>query len=392
MIDINFGNLFAIELLHSYYKDQLCPDFNISASAETVKAINGHNMIVKQQGNQLFAGVHCDGNVSPLKPFTTIDEGMQFTFFMKLNNSLFVNFTNLPSTVPGKIYYFTNRNNNVANGKSFLSSKIDTYKSTNTYIPGDLATNTQGVVYRAIGSSDPLHKFALTNTNHWMKVDSNQYLSEKDALQWLPSLSTYQLGSLQPSAVIAVMGYNIATAAYTKSVISNTITFANPVASFKLDLSTLQPGKYSLTVNGKQQWIYINDELNGNSAFAVIDIFNEAAPASCKLLDGSGHLVNPSPKYSINFLSRATIWKYILASNKSGNIKDTANLYQFANPASIITSLTPIPLSNKALNFKLTFPLNNQEFSPIACADPQRLVTIKKGTDTYPCSEIFLNF
>jgi len=378
MIDIYFGNLFAIELLHSYYKDQLCPDFNISASAETVKAINGHNMIVKQQHSQLFAGIHCDGNVNPLKPFTTIQEDMQFTFFMKLNNPLFFNFSNLPSTVPGKIYYFTNRNNNVANGKSFLSSKIDTYKSTNTYIPGDLAKNASGMVYRAIGSSDPLHKFGLTNTNHWMKVDSNQYLSEKDALQWLPSLS--------------VMGYNTATAAYTKSVISNTITFANPVTSFKLDLSTLQPGKYSLTVNGKQQWIYINDELNGNSAFAVIDIFNEAAPASCKLLDGSGHLLTPSPKYSINFLSRATIWKYILASNKSGNIKDTANLYQFANPASIITSLTPIPLSNKALNLILTFPLNNQEFSPIACADPQRLVTIKKGTDTYPCSEIFLNF
>jgi len=52
MIDINFGNLFAIELLHSYYKDQLCPDFTISISNETVKVLGGHQMIVKQYNNQ----------------------------------------------------------------------------------------------------------------------------------------------------------------------------------------------------------------------------------------------------------------------------------------------------------------------------------------------------
>lgn len=390
MIDINFGNLFSIELLHSYYKDKLCSDFSISASANTLSLINGHKMTVRQHGNQLVAGVYCNGNVAPLTPFVPIEEGTRFTFFMKLNNSLFFNFTNLPATVPGKIYYFTNRNNNVANGKSFLSSKIDVYKNTNTYIPGDLAATTPGVIYRAIGSSDPAHKFALTDTNHWMKVDSNQYSSEKDALRWLPSLSTYQFAAPQSSAVVSVLGYNTATATYTLPVLSNTMTFTAPASSFKLDLSILQPGKYSLTINGKQQWIYINDELNGIGAFAVIDIFNEATPASCMLLDGTGHLINPSPKYSINFLNRATIWKYIIASKKSGTINDKANVYKFANPASIITSLTPIPLSNGPLDFKLT--LNNHDYTPIACADPQRLVSISKGADTYACSEIFLNF
>ncbi|MDR6943329.1 hypothetical protein [Mucilaginibacter pocheonensis] len=390
MIDVNFGNLFTVELLHSYYKDQLCTDFSIAVSTETSKVINGHKMIVKQHNNQLYAGIHCSGNVNPLKPFIPVETGMQLTFFMKLNNSLFYNFTNLSSTNPGKIYYFTNRNNNVSNAKTFLSSPIPLYNNANTYHPGDLATNAANEVYRAIVTNDPLHQFDLTHTDHWMKVDKNQYLSEKDALQWLPPVSTYQLGSVQPSAGISVLGYDTAAATYTKPVLSKTITFSNPVSSFTLDLSGLQPGKYSLTINGKQQWIYINDELNGSKVFAVIDIFNDAAPAPCQLVDAAGLLVSPMSKFSIYFLNRATIWKYILASNKLGKINDAANLYHFANPASVITSLTPIPLSNKALNLKLT--VNNHDYSPIACADPQRLSTIIKGTDTYPCSEIFLNF
>ncbi|WP_419698346.1 hypothetical protein [Mucilaginibacter sp. NFX135] len=390
MIDINFGSLFTIELLHSYYKDQLCPDFSISPSNQTARTLGGHQIIARQYFNQLITEVNSTGKVSPPKPFTAIETGAQFTFFMQLNNPVFFNYTNLSSAAPNKIYYFTNRNNNISNGKTFLSGKIAAYSAANTYAPGDLASNDTGTIYRAIGSSKPGNIFNLTNANHWVAVDKNQYLSETDALQWMPSISVYQLGSPQPSVNISVLGYNSITTTYTQSVFSKTIAFANPASLFTLDLSFLQPGKYSLTVNGTQQWIYINDELNDSKTFAVIDIFHDTAPVSCSLLDGSGALLSPAPHYCIYFLNRATIWKYILASKQSGNINDTANLYHFANPASIITSLTPIPLSNKALNLKLT--LNNHDYSPIACADPQRLVTITKGTDTYPCSEIFLNF
>ncbi|MGN8069872.1 hypothetical protein [Mucilaginibacter sp. 22184] len=390
MIDINFGSLFTVELLHSYYKDQLCPDFNILPSNQTVKTLGGHQIIARQYSNQLITGVNCNGKINPPKPFTAIETGAQFTFFMQLNNPLFFNYTNLSSATPGKIYYFTNRNNNVSNGKTFLSSKIAVYNAANTYAPGDLVSNGTGITYRAIGSSKPGNTFNLTNANHWMVVDKNQYLTEADALKWMPSISAYQFASPQASVNISVLGYDNIATTYTQSVFSKTIAFANPASSFPLDLSFLQSGKYSLTVNGIQQWIYINDELSDSKTFAVIDIFNDASPVSCNLIDGSGALINPAPHYSIYFLNRATIWKYILASKQSGNINDTANLYHFANPASVITSLTPIPLSNKALNLKLT--LNNHDYSPIACADPQRLVTITKGTDTYPCSEIFLNF
>jgi len=385
MIDAKFNILFKIELLHKYFSNGLCKDFIIRPSLKSVQVINGHGVIAKQYDNQLYAGIQSDGS----KPLRQIEEGLQMTFFLELNNPLFFNYTNLPfSFSPGKIYYFTNRNNNVANGKDFLSSKIMPYNGSVTYKPGDMATNISGTVFSAIRSNDSAHQFDLTNTDYWRQIDNNQFQSENDALQLIPSISTYSFGSPESAANISILGYDNTTTDYSKPVLSKSINFPTPVPSFTLDLSVLTPGKYSLTINGRQQWIYINDELNAARVFGVIDIYNEITPSSCNLIDASGNLL--SPLYSIYFLSRATIWKYFLTNVNQGSIDDFANVYQFANPGNPITSLSPIPLSDKALNLKLA--LNGFDHSPIACADPQRLSAITQSGDIYPCSEIYLNY
>lgn len=387
MIDTKYGILFTLELLHRFFTDQSCNDFIIKPSAQTVQVLNGHKIIAKQYEHQLYAGLQID---STGKPLSVIENGMQLTFFLQLNNPLFFNYTNLPFTFPsGKIYYFTNRNNNAANGKNFLSNKIAQYSSGTTYLPGDLAANGAGTVFQAIRSSNPGSPFDLSHTDHWMQLDANMYMSESDALQWLPAISIFNFSSPQTSANIQVSGFNTATGDYTNVVLNKTIPFANLSFSFQLDLSSLNAGKYKLTVNGADKFIYLNDELNATSAFAVIDIFNEPTlPSSNKLLDNSNNLL--SPLYTVYFLNRATIWKYVLASGASGSVNDNANIFHFANPASTIFSTSPIPLNEKAKNFKLT--INAQDFSPIACASPERLVNHVQSGDTYYCSEIFLNF
>ena len=395
MIDINFGSLFTIDLLHKYYTDQLCPDFNISVSAKTTALINGYKILVKQYNNKLYAGVQSVAAGTSLKPFTPVEEGMQLTFFLWLNNPVFSNYTNLGTSVAsGKIYYFSNRNNNVANGKNFLSAKILPYNAAQTYQPGDLAADGAGLVYHAIKTNKPGAAFDLTNNAYWVPVTetagNNQYQSEADACQWLPSLSAYNFDTPQATAAVTILGYNTATKDYTKPFISQSLTFKSPLSSFTLDLTILDPGKYLLTVNGKKQWIYINDELSAGKAFAVIDIFNDSGIASCQLVDVNKVLT--SPKYSLFFLNRATIWKYVLASGNAANVSDTVTAYKFANSVNGLTSVTPIPLSDKALTLKLTLTANNVEHTPIASADPQRLAAVTKDGDTYSCSEIYLNF
>jgi hypothetical protein len=175
---------------------------------------------------------------------------------------------------------------------------------------------------------------------------------------------------------------------------------------FKLDLSALSPGKYRLVINNVPQFIYINDELGAKPAFAVIEIFNDSTlPAAYKLLTGT--TLN-SPLYSINFLNRATIWKYMLNNGSKGSITvnppdnlpnsppDVQPDFNFPGPsANIIVSGSPIPLSETALNISLALTTVNNKpvnvnINDIACASPQMLTSFSKGRITMPVQKYIL--
>lgn len=392
-MNINYNYFFRVELLHKYFTDGVCNDFVIAPSLQTRALLSANKILAKQYGNTLFTGMQTD---DAGKAFITPSPNLQLTFFMQLINPVFFNYTNLPSAhKPGKIYYFTNRNNNISNAKNFISHTT-AYDATKQYHPGDISTDNTGEVFQCISSCKNVAPSTAAKIN-WMKVDNNHYVSEADALQWMPSVSTYSFTAAQPNAVIEAWAYKPADKNFTDKVITQTITFKQPAKNFKLDLSKLSPGKYKLNINNVIQWIYINDELSANPTFAVIEIFNDTnLPAAYTLLNG---VVLKSPLYTINFLNRATIWKYVLNAGSKGSI--TVNPADFAFPGTaqnIIFSQAPIPLSEKALNVSLALStVNNAAVNPaisiknVACASPQTLINFSKGTDKFACSEIFLN-
>lgn len=389
-----YNLIFTLELLHKYFKDQECSDFIISPSDKTREILNGHKIIAKQYKHQLYAGVELDNTG---KPLPTPEEGMQLTFFLQLNNPLFFNYTNLPFASPGnRIYYFSNRNNNSSNGKEFLSVAYPPYDVTREYKPGQLTTNVSGTVFQATRTSTGVNPPANdVLSDFWKQVDvtsnQNHYMSESDSVQWLQSLSVYNFDTLQPSATIKVFGYNTAAADYTDLVLSSFIHFANPAFGFALNLAELSPGKYMLNVNGKEQLIYINDELSRKKVFAVVDIFNDSTlPAGYKIMNGDS-LINPSPVFTIYFLNRSTIWRYVLPNGINGVITDNAGIYKFpASASSNVFSIDPIPLTDKPLDIKLK--VGTDPLSTVACATPDRLANHTNGADIYYCSEIFLNY
>jgi len=404
MTSISYSYFFRVELLHKYFANNICNDFIITPSVLTQTALNGNKMLARQYGNTLYGALQVDDLG---KAFMTPSNSLQLTFFLRLNNPVFFNYTNLPSVYQsGKVYYFTNRNSNVGNGKNFISQAI-IFSNTTTYHPGDLAPDANGVMFECISTCTGIVPSAANSIN-WMPIDKNRYISEADALQWMPSVSTYTFSTPQTSAIIQVLAFNTVNRTFTTNVLSKTIPFAQSTKSFKLDLSVLSPGKYKLTVNGASKFIYINDELGANPAFAVIEIFNDSTlPAAYKLLTGT--TLN-SPLYSINFLNRATIWKYVLNSGSKGNITvnppdnppnsppDDQLDFNFPGPsANVIVSGSPIPLSEAALNISLALTTVNNKpvnvnINDVACPSPRMLSTFSKGPDKYACSEIFLNY
>jgi len=393
MTSINYSYFFRVELLHQYFGNGICNDFTIAPSALTQATLRGNKMLAKQYGNKLYTGVETDdSNNAIMVPANNL----QLTFFLTLNNSLFYNYTNLPFTVqPGKVYYFTNRNENINNGKSFLSQPVP-YDNAVAYNAGDIVTDGGNVTFECISNCTGVTP-SIANNDNWMMIGANHFVSEADALQWIPSVSTYTFTTDQASAAIEVWAYNLTDKKFTNNVLSKTISFTQNTKSFTLNLSQLSPGKYKLIINGNEQWIYINDELGAKPVFAVIDIFNDSdLNTAYALLNGS---TLKSPLYSIHFLNRATIWKYVLNSTSKGQITIAPPGFGFpTTDASIIVSSSPIPLSEKPLEVSLKLStVNNVSITPltiadVACASPKTLTSVINGTDKYACSEIFLNY
>ena len=397
MIDIKYDTFFSVELLNQYFTDLTCPDFIVIPSDKTRLTLAGLKMITRQFSSQILTGVELN---SLGIPSVAPKDGVNFTFFLKLNNSRFVNYTNLPmAPTNGMLYYFSNRNNNTFGGTD-LTGNLNAYDSSASYHPGSLVVSPAGDVYQAWRKSDAGNPNSFSETDYWFKIANNSYVSENDAVKWLPSVLQYSFPSVQTSVTLMVKGYESGTRAFTGTVLSKTIPFSSPASSFTLDLSVLAPGRYSLQIDGGNVIpIYLNDELYGQDVFGVIDLYCESTlPASYKMLDPGNHLL--SPAYKIFFPNRILLWKYVLQHNSAGTMIDNAGIYQFATDPSLtptsLVSKMPIPFAEAPIKtFKLT--INPNEYNAIPNASPDRLSSYQfhhglADEETLTISEINLNY
>jgi hypothetical protein len=397
MIDIKYNTFFSVRLLHQYFTDLACPDFSIIPSDDTLLTLAGLNMTARQISNLLVAGVKVDSSGNP--PVIP-KEGTNFTWFLRLNNPAFLNYTNLPvAPISGKLLYFSNRNNNTFGG-SDLTENIDLYDGGASYQPGSMVVSPAGDVYQAWRKNDAGNPHSFTDPANWINTGKNSYVSGNDVVKWLPSVFQYSFPSVQNSVMILLKGYDAGTRAFTNIVLSKTIPFASPVKSFTLDLSALAPGRYSLQIDGGDVTpVYLNDAIYGQDIFGVIDLYCESTlPSGYRVLDGANHLL--SPAYRILFPSRILLWKYVLQHNPAGTLTDTAGIYQFAQDPSLtpttLVSQTPIPFSEAPIKtFKLT--INPNVYTPVPNSTPDRLSSYQfhhglTDEETLTCSEINLNY
>lgn len=339
MIDIKGNILFSIQLLHKYYTNGLCPDFTMEPSPATATLLSNCQLMWKQHGNQGLVAARFNGKTGTM---IIPPSNQPMTFFLRCNNSLFWNFTDLP--LPGlnkQLLYFTNRNNNIFGGQKLLT------------------------VAAAGGNA-----------------------TAADLLTFLPAVSQYPLTPAAATVTYQVNGYAPVT-----------LNFPAPVSQFPLDLSTLPAGKYVLQVSGQPAVnIYLNNDLRSTADYrGVIEIYTDTAvPAGYPVFGAGNSLL--SPQYYVSFLNRSTIWQYVLVSQKNTTLTDAAGVYTFTcnvpgTPPVIVTltSDMPIPLSQNVQNFSLSqagaFTLKH-----IPCADAQQLGTIMIGPTQYYCSVIYINY
>jgi hypothetical protein len=89
---MKYLSLFSLEILHDFYADQRCNDFEVAPTPETQKLLVNHRALLKSHSNRMQIIVPVAGNGLSFIPFLP---GTLLYFQLRLQNSMFPLFTDL---------------------------------------------------------------------------------------------------------------------------------------------------------------------------------------------------------------------------------------------------------------------------------------------------------
>ena len=392
-MNLRYKILFSVEIRHDYYTDNRSNDFEISPSAETASVLRGQGMLFKMAGNKLIVLIRVDESDKPLNDFS---KSGKLTFFMKLTNPHFNNFTNLdyhPSE-PQK-YYFSNANQSKVGSDLYLNSKIPVYNNTNDYPIGALASNVSDTVFEAIKPGSSASKHALTNKDYWMNRGKIQYVNSNDLVEVTPFVYLFNTIS-NTNFTVNIYGLNHTTGAYDMQVTDTVnLSFSSSQTSVPVRMEKLPKGYYRIEVNGESRYVYTDSDAVYNNIFGIIEIFN-FLPASnaFALFNASG--TAKASLFTIRFPNRALIWKYVARSNDVVAVKDSRppphKLSFIPLAGNEFVSAKPVPVSQKPLKTLSLESTALGNISAIANPGTDRLGTIEIDGDAYYSAEVHLNY
>ena len=389
-MNASFQILFSLEILHDYYANQQCKDFDLQPSSDTFYLMKNLKMMTKILNNKLLVLTESENS----KPVYAANPESIFRFYMLPKKANFSNYTNLSlAAQTDSVYYFSNLSGTVTSGKKFLSNKIATYSNSKNYVPGDLVVNGSGVLFEALQNSGPGSSVkATTNTDFWLNAGNKTYVSNADCIKKIPA--TYNFNLSVPSAVIniSISGYQISSGEYDKELIAEIKNFNDPQKSVQLNFSPLPAGKYKIIVNGSEEFVYYDPQIINQAVFGVIEIHNhQNVSADFSILDNSGKIKELN--YTLHFRNRSTIWKYITKTNSVTTVKDTAGAFEFSTLVTQqFTSTKPIPLTEAPYK---TIAVQTPALGTINSIKNPSVNSIKQHIQSgsnYYCSEIFINY
>ncbi len=389
-MNLKYAIVFMVQILNDYYTDLQCADLDITPTDDTVAILNGQRMLYKTIGNNFVVLVKVDDSG---KPFIALDPTVKLRFNIGINNTDFINYTNInyrPLT-QGK-YYFTNINQTTLNTVLYLSAAVSLYKNTNTYSIGDLAADGSNNVYEAIKGSSKTNKHALTDTAYWRNKGIAQYVNGNDAIAFTGSNCIITTASAS-DFTIKIYGLTTATSAYTTLLATTTQNFPIAQTSVAVDLTGMTYGKYRISVNGVDTFVYYDEVAVKQNNAGIIEIFNYLPVANdFALFDTSG--VPKQKTFTVRFANRSAIWKYITRTTDITAIKDTTAAYKFNTVAAskVFTSDVPIPFSDHPIVTISVHSATLGNVTHIGNPGANRLSNITQSGEIYYCTEKYLNF
>jgi len=411
---LNYKTIFNIELLHDYYANGKCSDFNLVPSPDCEELLRAQGMIVQQISDNSLIVMAREG-FSANTCFIPLNKSSVLRFYMKLKPGRFINYTNIEwIPVTGQRFYFNNRADNKRGSVLNLSKPVADYADTITYVPGMLAKDAATKeVYEAMKGSSNTDKHGLTGPgNFWSKFGDIQYATAAgDLLNCCGSSFFFNITGINFSIEIFRLNKTLGTfttPAFPESPVQ-TMRFDKQVDGVAVDMSGLEKGRYEIKVNGITKAVYYDPSLLSNEICGVVEIFCDLDGADDYAFATEALPVPPETQpvftikarnYTIRFANRRTLWKYIAKTANLTAIEDTnadpAKRFSFAVTGMEFISDKPVPFTEKPIRlFKPHFVTGPSDPPPLSNASGELLKKQKlQPADNYEyyCSEIYLNY
>lgn len=385
----SYAILATVNLLHEYYADGRCNDFEVVPTPTTVSVLKGAGILVKNIGNALILLVKVDeAGATYLK----LPADLKLSFYLQLRSPAMLNYTNLPSR-SDSFFYFSNAYGTSVADVLYLNKAIPDFSVTNAYNIGDLI-KAGGTIYEAV---KPVSKGGAPpsgDSSAWRARPAAQYVHAADLL--LLSDGLVRINTLPSKTFsIAVFGRNPASGAFDiPAWTALTQSYPQDTSTIQINLGSITPGQYRLSVNGVDHWVYIDKTAVYNRVFGVIELFN-AYPAGHALSFIDADQRPKGIDYTIRFANRLALWKYITRTTQVTGITLPSMPGAFIagpKPRQFI-SAAPLPLSQLPLKPLQLLKGEAILTSRLANPPPDRIATHTDGSgNTYYCAEMYLNY
>jgi hypothetical protein len=383
-----YSILATVTLQHDYYADGRCSDFELVPSEATAKALKGAAILTKTIGNTLILLVKLNDTEAT---YIDLPADMKLTFYLQLNNTSFVNYTNVPYQ-SGSVFYFTNLYQTKVGSTLYLNKRVPAFSNASSYVIGDMVLSGANVFEAIKPVSAGAH--ATGDTAFWFQRSGEQYVHSGDALRLIDGILTVETAAASVFN-IDIFSLNPTTQNYDVAVgPTQQQLFTQNVKAIMLDLHELTPAKYRVVVNGVEQYVYVDRAASYGRVFGILELYNRYPTTDdFGLLDG-----DKKPKgldHVIRFPNRLAIWKYITRTTTVTGIENTAAPGSFVAAPLPRQFVSVVPMLLKQQPIKTLQVMNGGTVlaSRLANPPPERISTHTDGDgNKYFCAEMYLNY
>jgi hypothetical protein len=258
-IQTKYEQLLKVDILHDFFNDGLAKNLEILPDNQTKLRLKQYQLKSAQEGSGLTIGY--GQSLTTGSPLNDLNSPLKLTFWIKINDPNFLNYTNIPFEFGDYVYHFTNRSND----------KID---------------------------------------DEHANLSSDEFVRETDRLPLSGAILDYRFSEPMEDVTVEVaneLGEIVFERKYRGEVSVCTINLAEEPA-----------GKYTLMIDGLEEFSFYVSPEGVRGVFGVIDIYIDPNDKTAFSLFENGKPV-VKKMFNIHFQSRAVRWKYICMDMNQNN-------------------------------------------------------------------------